>query len=135
KSKIMAEFAAGQWDALVATPVIEVGIDVANATVMIIQNADRFGMASLHQLRGRIGRGAAESTCFLVADPKTDAARARLETLAATSDGFKIGEEDLRLRGPGEFLGTAQHGELSLKVADIVKDASLLAEARQDAEA
>ncbi len=135
KAKVMNEFAAGQWHVLVATPVIEVGIDVPNATVMVIQNADRFGMSSLHQLRGRIGRGAHASRCFLVAEPKTDHARRRLETMVATSDGFRIGEEDLRLRGPGEFMGTAQHGELTLKVADLFKDAQLLAMARADADA
>jgi len=134
KTKVMAGFAAREWDVLVATPVIEVGIDVANATVMVIQNADRFGLASLHQLRGRIGRGSEASSCFLVADPKTPEARARIETLVASSDGFRIGEEDLKLRGPGELLGTVQHGELSLRVADIVKDAGLLAQARQDAD-
>ncbi|MBI4370846.1 MAG: ATP-dependent DNA helicase RecG [Elusimicrobia bacterium] len=133
KSKVMDEFAAGRRQVLVATPVIEVGIDVPNATVMVIQNADRFGLASLHQLRGRIGRGAAESFCHLVADPKTPEARRRLDVMAATPDGFRIGEEDLRLRGPGELLGTAQHGELSLSVADLVKDAGLLAWARADA--
>jgi ATP-dependent DNA helicase RecG len=134
KSKVMAEFAAGKSDVLVATPVIEVGIDVPNATVMVIQNADRFGLASLHQLRGRIGRGTEASSCFLVADPKTPQAHARIETLVKSSDGFRIGEEDLKLRGAGELLGTAQHGELTLKVADVVKDAPLLALARQDAE-
>jgi ATP-dependent DNA helicase RecG len=133
KAKIMSEFAAGEWQVLVATPVIEVGIDVANATVMIIENADRFGMASLHQLRGRIGRGRLASTCFLVAQPKTPQARRRLETLAASSDGFRIGEEDLKLRGPGEFMGTAQHGELTLKIADLFRDAALLSAARDDA--
>ncbi|MBI5211441.1 MAG: ATP-dependent DNA helicase RecG [Elusimicrobia bacterium] len=135
KARVMAEFGRGLWDVLVATPVIEVGIDVPNATVMVIQNADRFGMASLHQLRGRIGRGAFASTCFLVADAKTDEARQRLATLVSTSDGFRIGEEDLKLRGPGEFIGTAQHGELTLKAADLRRDAQLLALARQDAEA
>ncbi|MBI5625264.1 MAG: ATP-dependent DNA helicase RecG [Elusimicrobia bacterium] len=134
KAKVMAEFAAGRSDVLVATPVIEVGIDVANATVMVIQNADRFGMASLHQLRGRIGRGKLASVCYLVADPKTDEARRRLETLVATYDGFRIGEEDLKIRGPGEFMGTAQHGELTLKIADLNRHADLLAQARQDAE-
>jgi len=134
KTKIMDEFARGRRQVLVATPVIEVGIDVPNATVMVIQNADRFGLASLHQLRGRIGRGAAESTCFLVADPKTPQARTRLETMAATADGFRIGEEDLKLRGPGELLGTAQSGELSLQVADLFKDAELLGFARADAD-
>ena len=134
KEKTMNEFAAGAWDVLVATPVIEVGIDVPNATVMVIQNAERFGLASLHQLRGRIGRGRAASQCFLVANPTTGEARRRIETMVATHDGFRIGEEDLRLRGPGEFIGTPQHGEISLKVADIFKDAELLASARADAD-
>ncbi len=135
KAAIMERFAAGQLDVLVATPVIEVGVDVPNATVMIVQNADRFGLASLHQLRGRIGRGVKPSRCYLVAEPRTPQARARLSTLVASSDGFRIGEEDLKLRGPGEFLGTAQHGALTLRVADIVRDAELLAQARADAEA
>ena len=134
KNKVMEEFARGDWQVLVATPVIEVGIDVPNSTVMVIQNADRFGLASLHQLRGRIGRGALESSCFLVADPKTPEAAHRLETMTATGDGFRIGEEDLKLRGPGELLGTAQSGELSLQVADLFKDAELLAFARADAD-
>jgi ATP-dependent DNA helicase RecG len=134
KAKVMAEFGAGRFDVLVATPVIEVGIDVPNATVMVVQNADRFGMASLHQLRGRIGRGGLPSTCFLVADAKTDEARKRLETLVGTCDGFRIGEEDLKIRGPGEFMGTAQHGELTLKIADLRRHADLLAQARVDAE-
>jgi ATP-dependent DNA helicase RecG len=134
KNKVMDEFARGEWQVLVATQVIEVGIDVPNSTVMVIQNADRFGLASLHQLRGRIGRGAQESSCFLVANAKTEQARTRLETMTATSDGFRIGEEDLKLRGPGELLGTAQSGELSLQVADLFKDAELLAFARADAD-
>ncbi|MFI5347114.1 MAG: ATP-dependent DNA helicase RecG [Elusimicrobiota bacterium] len=134
KNKVMEEFSRGEWQVLIATPVIEVGIDVPNSTVMVIQNADRFGLASLHQLRGRIGRGAAESTCYLVADPKTPDAARRLQTMASTSDGFRIGEEDLKLRGPGELLGTAQSGELSLQVADLFKDAELLAYARADAD-
>ena len=134
KEKIMAEFSAGESQVLVATPVIEVGIDVLNATVMIIQNADRFGLSSLHQLRGRIGRGRLASTCFLVARPTTPQAKRRLKTLVASTDGFRIGEEDLKLRGPGDFLGTAQHGAVELKIADVFKDASLLSEARKDAE-
>jgi ATP-dependent DNA helicase RecG len=134
KSAVMAQFASGELQVLVATPVIEVGIDVPNATVMVISNADRFGLASLHQLRGRIGRGAEASYCYLVADPKTPQARRRIETMVATADGFRIGEEDLKLRGPGELLGTAQHGELTLKVADILKDGELLAASKADAE-
>jgi ATP-dependent DNA helicase RecG len=134
KNKVMDEFARGEWQVLVATPVIEVGIDVPNSTVMVIQNADRFGLASLHQLRGRIGRGADESTCFLVSSPKTPEAAHRLSTMTATGDGFRIGEEDLKLRGPGELLGTEQSGELSLQVADLFKDAELLGFARADAD-
>ncbi|UPT74046.1 MAG: ATP-dependent DNA helicase RecG [Elusimicrobiota bacterium] len=134
KSAVMAGFSSSELQVLVATQVIEVGIDVPNATVMVIQNADRFGLASLHQLRGRIGRGAAESFCHLVGDPRTEEARARLSIMAETSDGFKIGEEDLKLRGPGELLGTAQSGELSLQVADLFKDAELLSYARADAD-
>ncbi len=134
KTKVMAEFSRGDCQILVATQVIEVGIDVPNATVMIIQNADRFGLASLHQLRGRIGRGAGESTCYLVADPKTPQSRARLDIMTATGDGFRIGEEDLKLRGPGELMGTEQSGELSLQVADLFKDAALLALTRADAD-
>jgi len=134
KTKVMESFLRGEAQVLVATPVIEVGIDVPNATVMVIQNADRFGLASLHQLRGRIGRGAAESSCHLVADPRTEQARRRVQTMVETSDGFRIGEEDLKLRGPGELLGMAQHGELSLRVADLFKDEELLAQARADAD-
>jgi ATP-dependent DNA helicase RecG len=134
KSAAMKDFAAGKTKILIATQVIEVGIDVPNATVMVIQNADRFGLASLHQLRGRVGRGGAESYCHLVADPRTEHALARLDIMTQTADGFKIGEEDLKLRGPGELLGTAQSGELSLAVADLFKDAELLAFARADAD-
>jgi ATP-dependent DNA helicase RecG len=134
KAQVMQDFAQGKLDALIATQVIEVGIDVPNATVMVVQNADRFGLASLHQLRGRIGRGQAPAECHLVGEPKSEQARQRLEIMTATHDGFKIGEEDLKLRGPGEFLGTAQHGELSLRVADLTRDAELLGWARQDAE-
>ena len=135
KAATMKDFAAGTLDVLVATQVIEVGIDVPNATVMVIQNADRFGLSSLHQLRGRIGRGTAASRCYLVAKTSAPVAQRRLETLVESADGFRIAEEDLKLRGPGEFLGTSQHGELSLRAADLVKDAALLAQAREDAEA
>ncbi len=134
KARAMEEFASGRCQVLVATPVIEVGIDVPNATLMVVQNAERFGLASLHQLRGRIGRGTHESRCLLVAEPKTPQARRRLEIVCETADGFRIAEEDLKLRGPGEVLGTAQHGELALQLADLFRDADLLAEARADAE-
>jgi ATP-dependent DNA helicase RecG len=135
KVAVMSDFAAGEIDILVATPVIEVGVDVPNASVMIIHDAHRFGLASLHQLRGRIGRGKDASYCYLVADPKTPEARRRVSILCETHDGFRIGEEDLKIRGPGEILGTAQHGELSLRATDLLRDGDLLAAARADAEA
>ena len=134
KAKAMEDFAAGRVQVLVATPVVEVGMDVPEATVMVIQNADRFGLASLHQLRGRVGRGPWPSTCLLVGEARTPEAEGRLKILCSTNDGFRIGEEDLRLRGPGELLGTEQHGELRLQVADPFRDAVLLTQARQDAQ-
>ncbi len=135
KVAAMEDFAAGRTDVLVATPVVEVGVDVSNATVMVVQNADRFGLAGLHQLRGRVGRGAHPSACYLVSEPRTDTAKRRLQVLCETTDGFRIGEEDLKLRGPGEALGTAQHGELGFEAADLARDADLLDAARSDAEA
>ncbi|MBI4052173.1 MAG: ATP-dependent DNA helicase RecG [Elusimicrobia bacterium] len=132
KAKTMEEFSLGLWDILVATPVIEVGVDVPNATVMMVQNADRFGLASLHQLRGRIGRGEANSCCLMVAEPKTTEAEGRIRVICETTDGFKIGEEDLKHRGPGEILGTEQHGDFHLKVGNILKDSALLIRARED---
>jgi ATP-dependent DNA helicase RecG len=134
KVGVMEEFARGEWDVLVATPVIEVGVDVPNAAVMIIENAERFGLASLHQLRGRIGRGVDRSFCFLVAGSSSEESSRRISILCETSDGFRISEEDLKLRGPGEVLGTEQHGDLALRVADILRDSDLLLEARADAE-
>ena len=133
KDRIMAEFRDGAINVLVATVVIEVGIDVPNATVMVVENAERFGLSQLHQLRGRIGRGSAKSYCLLLGDAGTEAARERLEALAATSDGFRIAEEDLRLRGPGELLGTRQHGLPDLVHADLAQDFELLCRARDDA--
>ena len=114
----MARFAAGELAVLVATTVIEVGVDVPNATLMIVEGAERFGLAQLHQLRGRVGRGERKSTCLL--DPRsnlTEVGRARLALMRETSDGFRIAEEDLRLRGPGEILGTRQSGEEAFRVA------------------
>jgi ATP-dependent DNA helicase RecG len=134
KLRAMNDFVSGQTQILVATPVIEVGIDVRNATVMIIQNAERLGLASLHQLRGRVGRGQADSYCFLISSSPTPEANARLNILSATHDGFRIGEEDLKLRGPGELLGMAQHGEIALQIADLGRDAELLLKAREDAD-
>ncbi len=138
KEEVMERFRRGEIQVLVSTTVIEVGVDVPNATAMVIEHAERFGLAQLHQLRGRIGRGAEKSTCILVA-PKEfpqevgDPAKIRLETLARTSNGFEIAEIDLKLRGPGEFFGTRQHGELSFLVANPVRDRELLELARREA--
>ncbi len=134
KDAAMAAFVDGPVDLLVATTVIEVGVDVPAATVMIIEHAERFGLAQLHQLRGRIGRGSATSTCVLVyAPPLTEAARARLAIMRETDDGFRIAEEDLRLRGAGELLGVRQSGAPEFRVADLAFHADLLAVARDDA--
>ncbi len=134
KQKIMEDFLNKKYQVLVATPVIEVGIDIKNATIMIIQNAQRFGLASLHQLRGRVGRGEAKSICVLVADHVSTLAKERLDILCQTNDGFKIGQKDLALRGPGEILGTRQSGEVELKSADLIKDKNVLEEVVQDKE-
>ena len=130
KDAVMTAFRAGQIQALVATSVIEVGVDVANATVMLIEHAEQFGLAQLHQLRGRIGRGAHESYCILVADLKTPEAAARLKVLEETNDGFRIAEEDLRLRGPGDLLGREQSGLPPLRFGDLARDQALLERAR-----
>lgn len=134
KQKVMEDFLNKKSQVLVATPVIEVGIDVKNATIMIIQNAERFGLASLHQLRGRVGRGEAKSICVLVAGHTSTLAKERLDILCQTNDGFKIGQKDLALRGPGEILGTRQSGEIELKSADLIKDKDVLEEVVQDKE-
>jgi ATP-dependent DNA helicase RecG len=134
---LMAQFKAGELDVLVATTVIEVGVDVPNATIMIVQEADRFGLAQLHQLRGRVGRGADQSYCLLVSRPKeqlTDAARARLEALVATTDGFELAEADLELRGEGQLLGTRQSGLSDLRFTRLRVDRPLLEQARREAE-
>lgn len=132
KETVMADFAAHKTDILVATPVIEVGIDVKNATVMVIENAERFGLASLHQLRGRVGRGEHESYCILVPQHAGSVAKERVDIICATRDGFKIGERDMQLRGPGEILGTRQSGELEFKAGDIFKDRDILYWAIED---
>ncbi len=132
KEQVMADFAAHKTDILVATPVIEVGIDVKNATVMVIENAERFGLASLHQLRGRVGRGEHESYCMLVPQHAGSVAKERVDIICATRDGFKIGERDMQLRGPGEILGTRQSGELEFKAGDIFKDRAILYWAIED---
>ena len=135
KENAMADFAAHKTDILVATPVIEVGIDVKNATVMVIENAERFGLASLHQLRGRVGRGEHESYCILVPQHPGSVAKERVDIICATRDGFKIGERDMQLRGPGEILGTRQSGELEFKAGDIFKDKDILYWAIEDRDA
>jgi ATP-dependent DNA helicase RecG len=131
KEEVMAAFRAQQVRALLATSLIEVGVDVANATIMLIDNAERFGLAQLHQLRGRIGRGAHDSYCILVAAAKNPEARARLRVLEQTTDGFRIAEEDLRLRGPGELLGQQQSGMPRFRFGDLIKDYDLIQQARQ----
>lgn len=133
REKIMQGFRAGDIDVLVATTVIEVGVDVPNASVMIVEHADNFGLAQLHQLRGRIGRGSRKSLCVLIADPKTDDAKARLDAIVATDDGFVIAEKDLEIRGPGELFGARQSGLAPFRVAQLPRDIELLRLARSDA--
>ena len=134
REQIMASFKLGEIDILVSTTVIEVGVDVPNATLMLIIHAERFGLSQLHQLRGRIGRGSQQSSCILVAyEPRGDEAKRRLNIMAKSNDGFRIAEEDLKIRGPGEFFGTRQSGLPDLKIANIVRDAILLNAARREA--
>jgi len=134
KDAAMADFAAGRSRLLVATTVIEVGVNVPNASIMVIEGAQAFGLAQLHQLRGRVGRGAARSTCLLVYDPPLgETARARLETMRSTEDGFVIAEEDLRLRGAGDLLGVQQSGLPRFRIADLETQADLMRTAQDDA--
>jgi ATP-dependent DNA helicase RecG len=134
KEDVMDRFRRHEIDVLVATTVIEVGVDVPNATVMIIEHANRFGLSQLHQLRGRIGRGGEKGTCILIAPRNPgDIARVRLETMVRTTNGFEIAETDLKLRGPGEFFGTRQHGELGFHIANPIRDFDLLEQARREA--
>ncbi len=133
KEDTMEAFRRHESDLLVSTTVIEVGVDVPNASVMVIEDANRFGLSQLHQLRGRVGRGAHQSFCILIADAKSDDARSRMDAIVSTTDGFKIAEEDLRLRGPGELAGTKQSGNLDFKIADLVLDGKMLEVARQAA--
>ena len=135
KDRVMSAFAAGEVHVLVTTTVVEVGVDVPNASIMVIEHAERFGLSQLHQLRGRVGRGAARSTCVLVSPPRlAEPSRARIDALVASNDGFEIAERDLELRGPGDFFGTRQSGLPSLRVGDLVRDRVLLEHARQAAE-
>ena len=133
KDAVMDRFRRGEIHVLVSTVVIEVGVDVPNASVMIVEHAERFGLAQLHQLRGRIGRGAAKSTCLLMGEPLTPEAQRRLQVMCETADGFRIAEEDLKLRGPGEFFGTRQHGMPELAIGNVIEDYDLLRLARNEA--
>ena len=133
KDSVMGDFRDGKYDILVATTVVEVGVDVPNATFMLVEHADRYGLAQLHQLRGRIGRGKHTSYCILMGEPKTEASRERLSTISSTDDGFEIAEKDLDLRGPGEFLGNRQSGLPELRFGNIVKDIKIMEEARREA--
>jgi ATP-dependent DNA helicase RecG len=134
KERVMREFQRGEIEILVATTVIEVGVDVSNATVMVIEHADRFGLAQLHQLRGRIGRGAAKSYCVLMRGGKvSEEGERRLGAMVRSNDGFQIAELDLELRGPGEFFGTRQAGIPSFRVANIIRDRQLLEAAKREA--
>jgi ATP-dependent DNA helicase RecG len=131
KEAIMASFARGDADVLVATTVIEVGVDVPNATLMVIEDADRFGLSQLHQLRGRVGRGQAKSYCILTSHNRNEETNARLKALCKTNDGFKIAEEDLKLRGPGDFFGSRQSGLPTFRVANLSLDMQTLKDAQQ----
>lgn len=133
KDEIMERFRKGKTNILISTTVIEVGVDVPNATVMVILNAERFGLAQLHQLRGRVGRGSHQSYCFFTGDIKSAEGRERMETITGSSDGFVIAEKDLKLRGPGDFCGTRQSGLPDMRIADIIRDAKILEYARTDA--
>lgn len=133
KDAVMSAFAAGDTDVLVSTTVIEVGVDVPNASLMVVENAERFGLSQLHQLRGRVGRGQRKSYCVLVSDSKGEEVRSRLDIMCRTNDGFRISEEDLRLRGPGDFFGARQHGLPEMHVADLGADMDILRRAQDEA--
>jgi len=133
KRNIMQKFKKGKLDILVATTIVEVGIDVPNASIMVIENAERFGLSQLHQLRGRIGRSKNRSYCILISEAQTEEAVQRLEAISKTEDGFKIAEEDLNIRGPGELFGKRQHGLPELVLGNIISDVDILEEARREA--
>ena len=134
KDEVMTAFKRGDIDVLICTIVIEVGIDVPEANVIVIENAERFGLSQLHQLRGRVGRGSAEAHCILVSDTKNEDTKKRFEIMCGTCDGFKISEEDLKMRGPGDFFGSRQSGLPSLKIASLMTDSRILYAARDEAE-
>ena len=134
KQEIMQDFARGKIQVLVSTTVIEVGINVPNAVVMLIENAERFGLAQLHQLRGRVGRGSEKSYCILICEGKSNVSQQRMKVMEKSDDGFVISEMDLKLRGPGEFFGTKQHGLPELKIGNLYKDMKILKQAQKAAE-
>ena len=134
KEKVMESFSRGETGLLVATTVIEVGVDVPNSVIMVIENAERFGLSQLHQLRGRVGRGTEKSYCVLVSDAENEAAKARLDIMCRTSDGFRIADKDLELRGPGDFFGSRQHGLPDLKIADLTENMDIVRQSRQATE-
>jgi len=131
KDSVMESFASGETDILVSTVVIEVGIDVSNATVMVIENCERFGLAQLHQLRGRVGRGKAQSYCILLCGHESEIANKRNKIMCKSSDGFAIAEEDLKLRGPGEIFGTRQHGLPELNISDLIRHVDILEDVKK----
>ena len=129
KEAVMRDFKDNRIQLLISTTVVEVGVDVPNAVVMVIENAERFGLSQLHQLRGRVGRGQQASTCILVSDAQNEEARRRLKVMCETADGFRIADEDLKLRGPGDFFGARQHGLPELRIADMLTDTEALRQA------
>ena len=133
KQDVMSRFKNKEIDILVSTTVIEVGIDVPNASLMVIENAERFGLSQMHQLRGRVGRGTHKSSCHLISGPMTDDGVRRVRAMTRTNDGFELAEADLEIRGPGEFFGTRQSGLPDFKIANILRDASLLEDAKSEA--
>ena len=134
KEKIMTEFASGEINLLVSTTVIEVGVDVPESVIMVIENAERFGLSQLHQLRGRVGRGKHKSYCVLISDAQSESTRSRLDIMCKTSDGFKIADKDLELRGPGDFFGSRQSGIPTLKIAELTENMDTVRESKQASE-
>ena len=133
KDSVMEEFVSGKVQLLVATTVIEVGVNVPNANIMAIENAERFGLSQLHQLRGRVGRGGEQAHCILITDAANDITKKRMETMCISNDGFYISEQDLRLRGPGDFFGTRQHGLPDMKIANLFDDRDILKRSQEAA--